>query len=347
MINKIRLSVRWKIAIISIITLCSAFCISFIVIHAAFFIHADGQWTVTELGLFMISTCVMTVILGGSALWYVSKFVTDPIIKVSKAVKKIAEGDFSVQIEPVGKDEIGQLAANVNRMVKELSGMEYMSKDFMSNVSHEIKTPVSAITGFSELLLDDNLSKEKEKEYLSCLYSESLRLSRLSDNMLKMSRLDNQEIITSKREFYVDEQIRKCMIFLSDKFEEKEIEFELHLKKCKINNNFDLLYQVWMNLIENAIKFSNKKGKIYVSAAYNDDKTEIQVIVKDEGPGIRPDKLLKIFDKFYQCDESHKTEGHGLGLSIVKRIIELTGGNIECRSQENEGCEFKIILRNI
>lgn len=347
MINKIRLSVRWKIAIISIITLCSAFCISFIVIHATFFIHSDGKWTVMELGLFMISTCVMTVLLGGSALWYVSKFVTDPIIKVSKAVKKIAEGDFSVQIEAVGKDEIGQLAVSVNKMVKELNGMEYMSKDFMSNVSHEIKTPVSAITGFSELLLDGNFSKEKEKEYLSCLYSESLRLSRLSDNMLKMSKLDNQEIITDRKEFYVDEQIRKCMIFLSEKFEEKEIEFELNLKKCKIKNNFDLLYQVWMNLIENAVKFSKEKGKIYVSAAYNQDKTEIQVIIKDEGPGIKADKLPKIFDKFYQCDESHKTEGHGLGLSIVKRIIELTGGDVQCISQENEGCEFRIILRNI
>jgi signal transduction histidine kinase len=347
MINKIRLSVRWKIAIISIITLCSAFCISFIVIHAIFFIHSDGKWTVTELALFMISTCAMTVLLGGSALWYVSKFVTDPIIKVSKAVKKIAEGDFSVKIETVGKDEIGQLAANVNKMIKELNGMEYMSKDFMSNVSHEIKTPVSAITGFSELLLDGNLSVDKEKEYLSCLYNESLRLSRLSDNMLKMSRLDNQEIITGKKDFYVDEQIRKCMIFLSEKFEEKEIEFELNLKKCKIKNNFDLLYQVWMNLIENAIKFSKEKGKIYVSAAYNEDKTEIEVIIKDEGPGIRSDKLPKIFDKFYQCDESHKTEGHGLGLSIVKRIMQLTGGNIKCTSQENEGCEFRIILRNI
>ena len=225
--------------------------------------------------------------------------------------------------------------------------MEYMSKDFMSNVSHEIKTPVSAIIGFSELLLEGNLPKEKEKEYLRSLYSESLRLSRLSDNMLKMSKLDNQEIITGKKDFYVDEQIRKCMIFLSDKLEDKEIDFELHLKKCKIKNNFDLLYQVWINLMDNAIKFSNEKGKIYVSAAYNQDKTEIEVIIKDEGPGISQDKLPKIFDKFYQCDESHKTEGHGLGLSIVKRIIELTGGSIECTSKENQGCEFKIILRNI
>ena len=347
MINKIRLSVRWKITIISIITLCSALCISFILIHATFLMLSDGEMNATEVLLFMILTCIMTMILGGSALWYVSKFVTDPIIKVSKAVKKIAEGDFNIQIEPEGLDEIGQLALNVNKMIKELNGMEYMSKDFMSNVSHEIKTPVSAITGFSELLLDGNLSKKKEKEYLNCLYSESLRLSRLSDNMLKMSKLDNQYIITNKEDFYVDEQIRKCMIFLSEKLEEKEIEFELDLKKCKIKNNFDLLYQVWMNLIENAIKFSKEKGKIYVSATYNNDKTEIEVIIKDEGPGISEDKLSKIFDKFYQCDESHKTEGHGLGLSIVKRIIQLTGGNIACVSQENEGCEFRIILRNI
>jgi signal transduction histidine kinase len=137
------------------------------------------------------------------------------------------------------------------------------------------------------------------------------------------------------------------MIFLSEKFEEKEIDFELNLKKCKIKNNSDLLYQVWINLIENAIKFSKEKGKIYVSATCNEDNTEIHVIIKDEGLGIRADKLPKIFDKFYQCDESHKTEGHGLGLSIVKRIIQLTGGSIECTSQENEGCEFRIILRNI
>lgn len=347
MINKIKLSVRWKIAIISIITLCSALCISFIVIHAIFILRSDGEMNATEVLLFMTLTCFMTMILGGSALWYVSKFVTDPIIKVSKAVKKVAEGDFSIQLEPEGQDEIGQLAVSVNKMIEELNGMEYMSKDFMSNVSHEIKTPVAAITGFSELLLDGNLSEGKVKEYLNCLYSESLRLSRLSDNMLKMSKLDNQGIITNIKDFYIDEQIRKCIIFLSDKLEEKEIEFELDLKKCKIKNNYDLLYQVWMNLVENAIKFSYEKGKIYVSAAYNEDKTEIEVIISDDGPGISEDKLPKIFDKFYQGDESHKTEGHGLGLSIVKRIIQLTGGNIECTSKENEGCEFRITLRGM
>lgn len=123
--NKIRLSVRWKITIISIITLCSALCISFIVMHAAFFMFSDGKWTAIEVWLFMILTCFMTMLLGGGALWYVSKFVTDPIIKVSKAVKKIAEGDFSVQIESKGLDEIGQLAESVNKMVKELNGMEW------------------------------------------------------------------------------------------------------------------------------------------------------------------------------------------------------------------------------
>jgi len=227
-------------------------------------------------------------------------------------------------------------------MARELNGMDYMRKDFMSNVSHEIKTPVAAITGFSEMLLDGGLDEEEQKEYLTYLNQESLRLSRLCENMLRMSSLDNQIIVNRNQAVMVDEQLRRCIIMLGEKWSDKEINFVLQLDKCSIFSDYDLLYQIWTNLIDNAIKYSKQEGTIWITADIDSDFLKISI--GDEGIGIPVEKQSEIFDKFYQCDESHKKQGSGLGLAIVKRIVELLNGSISHVSEEGKGTTMTVMI---
>ena len=341
---KLKTFVRLKIAITSIVTLCAACFISLIIVFGSFFLFYNGHITHMVMGTTMLVSCGFAMLIGSSALWYISKFVTDPVLKISEGVKKVAQGDFSMEIMHKNQDEIGGLVVNFNKMVRELQGMDYMRKNFISNVSHEVKTPIAAITGFTEMLIDGGLTKEEKNDYLLYIYNESIRLSRLCDNMMKMSQLDHQAILLDRRVFDVDEQIRKCIILLDEKWNEKNIDYELDLQKCKVTSDYDLLYQLWVNLIDNAIKFSEPGSKIFISAINDFNNNKIIVKIKDVGIGITEEKLHKIFEKFYQCEESHKKQGAGLGLSIVKRIVELVGGEILCNSKENEGCEFIISI---
>ncbi|MCR3758114.1 HAMP domain-containing histidine kinase [Clostridium felsineum] len=341
--NKIKTSVRLKNSLASIVTLCIGCFLSSIIVISGFVLFFHENMSIGLVYIMVLITCVLSMIIGSVLLWYTSKFITEPIIKLSEGVRKVSDGDFSIVINNSSQDEIGCLVDNFNKMTKELNSMDYMRRDFMSNVSHEVKTPVAAITGFAEMLEEGGLSKEDEKEYLSLLYKESFRLSRLCDNMLNMSRLDNQQILNNKKEFYVDEQIRRCIILLEEKWVEKRINYKLKLNKCKVVSDYDFLYQVWINIIDNAIKFSQNCGVISISANYDENK-RVVIKIKDYGTGIEKNKISKIFDKFYMGDKSRKKEGNGLGLSIVKRIIELIGGEIICNSKENEGTEFIIII---
>lgn len=346
-------SLRIKLALASIITLCTACFISGLMVILGFSLLYKGPITSMAAVIMCLIVCFLTMLIGGIALWHEALYVTKPLNKISEGVKKVADGDFSVQIvldqsdrrnkNGTSKDEIDELTHNFNKMVLELHGMDYMRKDFMSNVSHEIKTPVAAITGFSEILIDGGLNEQDQKEYLTYLNQESERLSRLCDNMLRMSRLDNQFIVDRKQEVSIDEQIRRCIILLEEKWTEKNINFDLQLQKCSIYSDQDLLFQIWTNLIDNAMKYSRQKGNIWIAAHVSNNI--LKVTIKDQGIGISSEKQGKIYDKFYQCDESHKKQGCGLGLSIVKRIIELLNGSISCESEEGKGTTMIVELQ--
>ncbi|MBU3110290.1 HAMP domain-containing histidine kinase [Clostridium lacusfryxellense] len=350
--SRIRMSLRLKIAFASIITLCSSCCFACILVVMGFYFLYDKPITIAVAIVMCLIVCIFTMIFGGISLWHEALYVTNPIIRISEGVKKVSDGDFSVQLQHwkrnMGKrkstytDEIDELANNFNKMAGELNGMNYMRKDFMSNVSHEIKTPVAAITGFSEMLLDGGLDEEEQKEYLTYLNQESLRLSRLCDNMLQMSRLDNQIIMDKKQEFMVDEQLRRCIISLREKWYQKEINFDLRLEKSSIICDYDLLFQIWTNLIDNAIKYSERECTIWITA--NTESDFLRVSIRDEGIGIPTEKQSKIYDEFYQCDESHKKQGSGLGLAIVSRIIELLNGSISHYSDEGTGTEVTVMI---
>ena len=204
------------------------------------------------------------------------------------------------------------------------------------------RAQVAAITGFSEILLDGGLEDQEQKEYLTYINQESLRLSRLCENMLRLSRLDHQIIVGKKQEVTVDEQLRHCIIMLGEKWSDKDINFELQLEKCSILSDPDLLFQIWTNLIDNAIKYSRQGNTVWITSKRYKDY--LLVSIKDEGIGISAEKQCKIYDKFYQCEESHKKQGSGLRLSIVKRIVELLNASISCESEEGMGTTMTVML---
>lgn len=289
-----------------------------------------------------------------SALWYgiiiglalvliVTSHIIRPIRKLTEATKKIASGNFNTTVDINRNDEIGELADNFNIMVKELNSIEYLRKDFVSNVSHEFKTPIASIQGFAKLLEKDNLSKDDRQEYINIILEETGRLSNLSNNMIKLTNFENQEIVTNKKEYRIDEQLRKAVIMLEEKINEKKIKVTLDSKEISIIEDADLIMEIWINLLNNAIKYSNENGNIEIKV--EEQEEFIQVDIKDDGIGIPKDKQERIFEKFYQAEKSHAYEGCGLGLAIVKRIIDLTNGKIGVESEEAKGTKFTVYVR--
>lgn len=220
-------------------------------------------------------------------------------------------------------------------MTKGLKSTENLQKEFINNVSHEIKTPISSIEGFAKLLKDKNISNEEREEYSNIIIEEAERLSNLTGKMLKLSKLHNQDKIINKQEVLIAEQIRKAISLLEPKWSEKNIKINVSLEETIFLGDEELIFQVWINLFENAIKFSNNNCQIDIKEFYNNE--EIVVIIKDYGIGMQESELEKVFERFYQIDKSHSAEGSGLGLAIVKRIIELSNGKIEIKSKESKG----------
>ncbi len=343
-----RMSLRLYFSLVSITTLCSACVFSLVLVLAGMKLFYHGAFTPQAAIIVCLLICFLTMFFGGIMLWFGAIHLTKPIGEMTEAVKRVASGDFTAHInrrehkngEYEYTNEIDELARNFNTMAAELNGMDYMRKDFMSNVSHEVKTPVAAITGFTEILMDGGLSPEEQQEYLQLVNKESLRLSRLCENMLRMSRLDYQQIVVKRDNVRVDEQIRKCIIMLSEKWPDKYRNYEVDCDNLLVKSDADLLMQIWVNLIDNAIKYSGEGSSIWINGKIVSG--QLLVTIKDEGEGISLQKLPKIFEKFYQCEESHKKQGNGLGLSIVKRITELLGGSITCMSEENKGTLMEV-----
>lgn len=349
--RKYKWTLRKYIAIVSILTFISSCIISTAITIGAIKIFYKEAITYEKLVLVCILILVLALIIAWFSLWVGAGHLTKPLIDVSNTVKQVAEGNFKVNIKRRDTtkceyeyiNEVDELAKNVNKMVAELDGMDYMRKDFMSNVSHEIKTPIAAIIGFTEILLDGSIDESERQEYLEVINKESMRISRLCENMLHMSRLDSQVIVANLQKIRLDEQLRKCIILLSEKWSNKEIDFSIDLEEVSILSDYDMLQQVWINLIDNAIKYSRENCKIDISVKRLNDKS-VKVSISDNGIGIEEGKLHRIFDKFYQCEESHKKSGSGLGLSISKRIVELLNGTIECKSKKDSGTTFEVTL---
>lgn len=296
-------------------------------------------WIVRRCLIFaIINTALVSIILMRINM----KRIIEPLTQINEATKRIADGDYDVELESKREDEIGELTKNFNKMTKGLQSTESLQKDFINNVSHELKTPISSIEGFAEILKDKDLSDEEREEYANIVIEESERLLNLSTKILKLSKLHNQEKIINKQEISVDEQIRKAVNLLERKWKSKNLKINLSLEPEILIGDEDMLFQVWVNILDNAIKFSNENGEIDIKL-YK-EKNKIVAEIKDYGIGMPKPELEKIFERFYQVDKSHSGEGSGLGLAIVKRIIELFSGEIKVESEENKGTKFIIKL---
>ena len=284
----------------------------------------------------------MTLLLSAVLMFFMSKSVTKPIMQLNAATKKVAKGDFDVQVEVDADTEVAQLARSFNSMVNELKSNVLLKKDFISNVSHEFKTPLATVNGFAKLLREGNCTPEEVAEYAEIIEHETSRLSTLCSNILRLSRIENQTIVTKPSVFRLDEQMRDVLLMLEPQWNQKELELDVELEETSYCADEELLQQVWINIIGNAIKFTDNKGKIEI-ALKNLDKNVI-ITVKDNGIGMTEEAQKHIFEKFYQGDKSHASDGNGLGLALVKEILDICSGKISVCSAPGEGALFTVTL---
>lgn len=293
--------------------------------------------------LYLIVGLIVSTIIGTLLAFPVGHYLLKPLNELIDATREVSKGNFDIKAEELKqKFGVGELIRSFNIMTSELSSIEMFRKDFISNVSHEFKTPIASIRGFAKLLQNNNLTKEQRDEYTNIIIEETSRISHLSTNILRISKLEHQKIIERKTYFSLDEQIRRSIILLEYLWDKKGIEFNLNLEEVTYAGDEELLQQVWVNLISNAINFSPNGGKIDIELTQIGNN--IECCIRDYGIGMTDEIKDRIFEKFYQGDISHFQEGTGLGLPLVKRILELYNGKIAVQSKLNEGSTFIVEL---
>lgn len=273
---------------------------------------------------------------------HMTKMLIDPIAKLRSAMREVADGDFKVEVKCESRiQDVQDIYDSFNSMVRELSTTETLQTDFISDVSHEFKTPINAIEGYASLL-EGEPSPEEQRAYVEKILFNTRSLSALTGNILLLSKLSNQSILPQKTQFRLDEQIRQAIVALEQKWSEKELGFEVELAETPFFGYESLLPHVWTNLIGNAVKFSHKGGEIRIKMM----RTEGAVVftIEDDGPGIVPGDEEHIFTKFYQSESSHGMEGNGLGLALVRQIVEMSGGSVDVQNLEAGGCRFTVRL---
>ena len=324
---------------------------SFISMLIALFATAIMRWAGIDLRAFntiliMVLGFAVSLILGTFFAVLFFKRSVDLADNLKIALKRISKGDYSVRIENKSNNKdslIYDVIENFNKMVEELNSVAILRNDFISNFSHEFKTPIVSIKGYAELIKDGkNLTEKQKQEYLQIIIDESKRLSNLASSTLLMSKLDSQTEIKETEIFSVNEQIKQCVLILDNEFKTKNLEVKIKLGKMRVNCSMDMLQQVWLNILTNAIKYTPMGGKIRISSI--EMEKEYVISISDNGIGMNKETLDHIFDKYYQGDNSHATTGNGLGLSIAKRIVELSGGKIEVNSAEGKGTTFSVSL---
>ncbi|KXI54318.1 envelope stress sensor histidine kinase HitS [Bacillus pacificus] len=265
---------------------------------------------------------------------------------IIEPIQKIAKGDFSVKIRNEEKydGEIGVLVKSINDMTDELNAMEKMRQEFVSNVSHEIQSPLTSIKGFARALQDNNLSEEKREHYLTIIETETTRLSKLSQNLLKLTLLESEEYTPERATYRLDQQLKQIVLNSEPLWAEKEIELELNLEKVHITADQESMSQVWINLIHNSIKFTPNGGTITIQLKEYEKVVEVRI--RDSGIGISKEQKQHIFERFYKADSSRNRAygGSGLGLAIVKKVLDLHQGEIKVESEEGKGTEFIVCI---
>lgn len=276
--------------------------------------------------------------------------VDRPVRQITQAAEKLMQGDFSVRIPALSgiasEKNFNQIISCFNRMAEELSSIETLRTDFTANVSHEIKTPLSVIQNYATLLSQPDLAADKRKEYASAISEAARRLSDLISNILKLNKLENQQIFPDTADYDLGEQLCECLLGFEELWEQKELEIDTDLaESVTVRSDREMMNLVWNNLFSNAIKFTERGGKVSLTLAV--EGNDAVVSVTDTGCGISQEVGAHIFDKFYQGDTSHASSGNGLGLSLVKRIIDITGSEVSVSSKVGKGSTFTVRMRRV
>jgi signal transduction histidine kinase len=273
------------------------------------------------------------------------RIILKPICEMLNSMKKLAGGDFNVRIAYAGllrPKELREFSDEFNTMAKELGSIEMLRSDFVNTFSHEFKTPIVSLRGFAKLLKENHLTPEEREEYLDIIIHESERLSALATNVLNLTKIENQTIITEKSTFDLSEQIRRAILMTESKWYQKCLDLEIDLEDVLFYGNSDLLNQIWVNVLDNAVKFSPLRGKLEVKLYALFDSVALSV--RDYGCGMDQETQAHLFDKFYQADRSRSTEGNGLGMAIVNKIVSLHDGQISVESEPGKGTLVTLVL---
>ena len=310
-------------------------------------INAKGWNDIVAVLIPTVYWALVAVALTLYARWQIKKTYEEPMHRLAKATAKVAQGDFSVYVPPLHTadklDYLDVMILDFNTMVEELGSIETLKTDFFSNVSHEMKTPLAVIQNYAQLLQKENLTEEERLEYTDSILQSTRKLSSLITNILKLNKLEKQTIRPAPEQYDLCQQLCDCALQFEDAWEKKDLEFIAELEdRIIIQADPGLLELVWTNLLSNAVKFTPPGGT--VTLTQTSDEKEITVSVSDTGCGMDEKTLRHIYDKFYQGDSSHSTEGNGLGLALVQRILQLSNGTVTVKSRVGQGSAFTVRL---
>lgn len=309
----------------------------------ALFVRPNVELQFGELRIFLALILVLTAIISILLVFISTRYIVNPITRLTEATKQIAKGTYHIKLNVKRRDEIGMLANHFSQMAKGLEQLESMRQEFVSNVSHEIQSPLTSIQGFSERLKSNQLTEEERLHYLDIISGESRRLSQLSKQLLTLASLDKEDSIIDKQHYSVRDQIKQVIYMLEWNWREKDITVDMQLSPAQLYADPKWMYQVWVNLISNSIKFTQPHGTIRIRFEQDEEYSHIEI--EDTGIGIPEEDLPYIFNRFYKTDKSrNQSEGSGLGLAIAKRIIDMHEGQIHVYSQPGTGTKFHILL---
>ncbi|WP_201318094.1 HAMP domain-containing sensor histidine kinase [Paenibacillus sp. EPM92] len=314
----------------------------------AVFVQAARTEQLNDLRKIVLTSLLIELGVGSLFILIAARYLVQPLKLMTVATRRIAKGNFNIRLNwGKRKDELGELARSFSDMAEELKQLEQMRRDFVSNVSHEIQSPLTSISGFSKLIRDPGMPANERNQYLDIIETESLRLSRLSENLLKLASLESEHHPFHPVTFDLDEQLRRVVVALEPQWSAKELELELELPRVKITGDPDQLNQVWINLFGNAVKFTPREGRVSIRLEALTDR--VKVVIADTGIGIKEEDLEPIFTRFYKADRARQRElgGSGLGLSIVRKIVELHQGSVEVQSQPGQGATFIVTLPSV
>lgn len=335
--RKLNIALTLLFAIVIFCTVVVAVALSGIVLYLLLhfgIISAKGDYLsdVRHVIWYMGFICIFV---GSVLTMLTTTILLQPLQRMIRRIRSLAAGDYKTRLHfgnPVGKHPTFKaLSESFNILAEELENTEMLRSDFVNNFSHEFKTPIISIAGFAKLLKKGNLDEKQKEEYMDIIEEESLRLSYMATNVLNLTKVENQTILTDVTRYNVSEQIRSCVLLLENRWSKKHLEFGLEFDEYEINANEELMKQVWINLIDNAIKFSPEYGLIVIKI--KEWENGYRVSIANAGEEIPKESMGKIFNKFYQADESHAAEGNGVGLAIVKKIVELHKGKVTVESE--------------